>query len=168
MNRPEPEYWSTEAVNENQPVVQISYADAEMFCRWADFELPTEEQWKRFALAGSSERYWWGKDDSLLSQVAWYKDNSGAHPHPVGVKKPNSWGVYDVLGNVWEWTSKYSTSVKPPGFEYMTVYRSRVRGGAYNTELKDLHTSEERDVADKRLNLGFRCIKIKSGNGFGT
>lgn len=159
-NHPEPDYWGKQPVDENQPVVQISYADAEMFCTWADLQLPTEEQWKYFALAGSSERYWWGKDDSLLPQVAWYKDNSQARTHPVGTRKPNTWGVYDVLGNVWEWTLKYPVVVNTPMDEVLTIYRARVRGGAYDTELKFLHISEEKNVADKCLNVGFRCIKI--------
>ena len=52
---PEPEYWNNTPVNDNQPVVQISYTDAEGFCKWAGLELPTEDQWKYFALAGSGE-----------------------------------------------------------------------------------------------------------------
>lgn len=164
MGHPEPEYWGQQSVYEDHPVVQISYADAEMFCKWAGFELPTENQWKYFVLAGSSERYWWGKDDSLLAQVAWYKENSEAQTHPVGAKRPNTWGIYDVLGNVWEWTLKYTTVVRTPRDEDITVNMSRVRGGAYNTELKDLHTSEEKGVEKKCLDVGFRCIKINSGN----
>jgi formylglycine-generating enzyme required for sulfatase activity len=96
--------------------------------------------------------------------VAWYKDNSEAHTHPVGTKKPNTWGIYDVLGNVWEWTLKYAAVVRTPLDEEITVNRARVRGGAYDTELKFLHTAEDKDVAEKYPNVGFRCIKIKSGS----
>jgi formylglycine-generating enzyme required for sulfatase activity len=160
---PEPEYWSKQSINENQPVVKISYVDVEKFCKWVGLELPTQEQWKYFACAGSSERYWWGSDDSLLSQVAWYKDNSEDHPHPVGTKRPNTWGIYDVFGNVWEWTLKYTTEVAPRYSDIeVTAYRAKVCGGAYNTELKHLHTSEERLLNDMSLDIGFRCIRIES------
>lgn len=160
---PEPEYWSKQSIDENQPVVKISYVDAEKFCKWAGLELPTEGQWRYFASAGSSERYWWGRDDSLLSQVAWYKDNSEGHLHPVGTKKQNTWGIYDVFGNVWEWTLKYTTVValRYPDVE-VTAYRAKVCGGAYNSELKDLHTSEDRLLDDRSLDIGFRCIRIES------
>ena len=158
----EPEYWSKQSVDEDQPVVQVSYIDAKMFCEWTDLELPTEEQWRYYVRAGSSERYWWGKDDSLIPQAAWYKGNSDARPHPVGTKRPNTWGIYDVLGNVWEWTLKYTTYVTAPyGDKEATVQRAKVCGGAYNTELRDLDSSEEKPLEDKNLNIGFRCIKVQ-------
>ena len=67
------------------------------------FRLPTVSEWGLFAKAGTQNQ-WAGTDvKSELKQYAWYNDNSGMEPHPVGEKLPNEWGLYDMTGNVSEW-----------------------------------------------------------------
>jgi formylglycine-generating enzyme required for sulfatase activity len=96
---------------ENHPVVGISWDDAQQFCRWLTereqsagrlpaghvYTLPTEAQWEYACRAGNPA------DPENPADYAWYRDTSGGTTHPVGTKKPNAWGLYDMQGNAWEW-----------------------------------------------------------------
>ena len=95
--------------NPKNPVEQVSWQDAQAFCQklkeltGQDFRLPTEAEWEYACRAGTQTRYYFGDDESQLVDYAWYGDNSDDKTHPVGEKKPNAWGLYDMHGNVWEW-----------------------------------------------------------------
>jgi formylglycine-generating enzyme required for sulfatase activity len=110
--------------SDDLPVEQVSWNDAIAFCNKLSeregmkpyyrssagepsggdgFRLPTEAEWEYACRAGSSTRYSFGDDMALMDEYAWVNGNAGNKPHPVGQKRPNGFGLYDMHGNVWEW-----------------------------------------------------------------
>ena len=94
------------------PVERVSWDDCQQFFDKLNaksrpgggkFRLPTEAQWEYACRSGSTEKYCFGDDEAQLGEYAWYTKNAGGQTHPVGEKKPNAWGLYDMHGNVWEW-----------------------------------------------------------------
>ena len=94
---------------DRRPVIKVSWEDANAYCRWLteqtgrEYRLPTEAEWEYACRAGSTGDWCFGDDEAQLKDYAWYGENSGNETHPVGEKKPNAFGLYDVHGNVWEW-----------------------------------------------------------------
>lgn len=107
---------STIENRDNEPVVQISLVDAKAYAEWAGRELPSEKQWEYAAKAGSETLYVWGKDrapDGVEQANTWQgafpiqntQKDGFAYRAPVGCFEPNAYGLYDMIGNVWEWTA---------------------------------------------------------------
>jgi len=94
------------------PVEQVSWDDCQEFLgklnaktaeQGSKFVLPTGAEWEYACRGRSTTRFSFGDAARSLGEYAWYKDNSEQKTHPVGNKKPNAWGLYDMHGNVWEW-----------------------------------------------------------------
>jgi formylglycine-generating enzyme required for sulfatase activity len=88
-------------LEQEQPVIYVTPADAIAYCEWTGARQPADEEWEYAARAGAVTRHYWG--DSIDGRYLRYRANSGGRPHAVGRKRPNAWGLYDVEGNVWEW-----------------------------------------------------------------
>ena len=92
-----------------RPVINVSWKDAKKYCKWrgkqdgCKYRLPTEAEWEYACRAGSTTTYFWGDD---ASEAPEYAVVSAKQTAPVGSKKPNAWGLYDMAGNVWEWTKE--------------------------------------------------------------
>jgi formylglycine-generating enzyme required for sulfatase activity len=106
--------WPTDpSLTGDYPASGVSWDDAQAFCRWMSWKtgktvaLPTHEQWEYACRAGSTTAYYFGDDESQLADYAWFLGNANGVPQPVGKKKPNAWGLYDMLGNVSEWCESY-------------------------------------------------------------
>lgn len=121
----------------DQPVTFVSWHDAVAFCEWLgrqenrQYHLPTEEEWEYACRGGIPLEEYTDDRKERLPDFAWCRDNAAGRPHPVAQKLANAWGLHDMLGNVWEWTSSMFLQdlLIDTGFVGQTV--AHIRGGAY-------------------------------------
>ncbi|MCB8819790.1 formylglycine-generating enzyme family protein [Microvirga rosea] len=167
--------WPSTLTDANCPVESVSWIDAIRFCNalsqarglqtsyavHADgtgatldpqsngYRLPTEAEWEYACRAGiSGPRY------AELDQIAWYRENSGGRTHGVGQKQPNAWGLYDMLGNVWEWCAD---QYDPEVYGSYRVFRG---GGWADPERGCLATNRRRSHPTFTIDdLGFRVAR---------
>lgn len=147
----------------DMPASEVSWAQAKAYCAATGGRLPTEAEWEYAARGGKSGPYY-----GVVSDIAWYAGNSGDVPHPVGKKKPNAYGLYDVLGNVREWVldryyKKYDVNDPATGERVEQPLASNAstvaRGGFWESEPAAIRVSHrsalETDSADP--SIGWRC-----------
>ncbi|CAI2719388.1 FGE-sulfatase domain-containing protein [Nitrospina watsonii] len=150
---------------ENRPADQVTWLEANAYCKQVDKRLPTEAEWEKAARAGTQTLYYWGDEHS--GDHAWFEDNSGEATHPVGQKTPNAFGLYDVSGNVWEWVTDWydktyyerSPPANPQGPE--TGTEKTLRGGSWYSGARHQMTATRfwSEPHIRNSNFGFRCAK---------
>lgn len=157
------------------PVENVSWYDAKNFAdklsakekvkEKVKYRLPTEAEWEYAARAGTTDKYYWG--NWMDGDYCWYDENSGNKTHPVGQKKPNEWGLYDMLGNVYEWCRDQcgkdyygkSPAADPTGPSFGD-FRA-LRGGSWCDESNLVRVSNRygRAPAYRYRSYGFRLVR---------
>ena len=157
------------------PVNNVSWLDAVSFCKALtiltksegrlpdkyEFRLPTEVEWEYSCRAGTLTDYYFGSQAHELSEHGWFRGNSQKRLHPVGLKKPNPWGLYDMYGNVREWVGNSFVNTLLNNTEQDEFRISR--GGAYMKSAIECQSSSRstNSLNHRFRNLGFRPVLAK-------
>jgi formylglycine-generating enzyme required for sulfatase activity len=138
------------------PAISMTQHACNIYCEWLSaktghfYRLPTEAEWEYACRAGTTTAYFFGDDPAKLGDYAWYGDNSDLKYQKVGKKKPNPWGLYDIIGNVDEWTlDQYDTNyyqqftalVTEPWNKSTKPYPQVVRGGSWQDDADKLRSA---------------------------
>jgi formylglycine-generating enzyme required for sulfatase activity len=160
----------------DNPVKNISWYEAVDFIKkfnkmedTVKYRLPSEAEWEYACRAGTTTRYSFGDDESKLGDYAWYNENADSEIHPVGMKNPNPWGIYDMHGNVLELCQdKWHENYDGAPFDG-SAWRNRdvtgashvMRGGGCNNQSSSCRSSSRGKIPPlgRNSNLGFRVVR---------
>nr|WP_245752986.1 SUMF1/EgtB/PvdO family nonheme iron enzyme [Algoriphagus hitonicola] len=147
---------------EGKPAIGMTQYGAIQFCHWLYlktgifYRLPTEAEWEYAAKAGTQSTYFFGDDPELLAEYAWTAENSEESTQKIGQKKPNPWGLYDIYGNVMEWTSDQydpdfyqKSSNENPKNPALELYPRVIRGGSFKHSAEEI-SSTKRYISDPK------------------
>ncbi len=165
----------SETIGDNYPVTNVSWYDALEFVKKLSektgrtYRLPTNEEREYVCRAGTKTDYYFGNDSLLIGEYEWHKGNSDGKLHPVGLKKPNPWGLYDIAGNVCEWTAAYWDPEpfyrKYPNDERKFIDFRIVRSSSYlHGRAAHFRSDYEHSYPEKnkRNYTGFRVVREKN------
>jgi formylglycine-generating enzyme required for sulfatase activity len=131
------------------------------------YRLPTEAEWEHACRAGSAVGYSFGEPAELLDKYGWFYGNSLGRTHPCGGLKPNDLGLFDMHGNVWQWTQGFynykSVDKEDDGGELVAGASSRVtRGGSWHDDAGFWRSADRRRYTpgDRSISLGFRLARV--------
>lgn len=159
------------------PVENVSWQNAVRFCEQISaldrekeagnaYHLPTEAEWEHACRAGSTSLYHFGDDASKLSEFSWHKENSEDKTHPVGKKRPNDWGFYDMHGNVREWVRE--TVYRFGRYEHgRTIGNDVLAPFTYKPNNRVLYRSGSWSADHRRMRSSFRMMSSTGSRGFG-
>ena len=164
------------STGDDNPVDKVSWSDVQNFIDKLNeregtgkYRLPSEAEWEYACRAGTNGRFYFGDDDTELTGHAWYEVDGSTGSYPVGQKKPNPWGLYDMLGNLWEWTQdRYHDSYEgapADGSAWEDIDSDKdirvLRGGAWSTRMEGCRCASRyyypRDGRRSRRS-GFRLV----------
>jgi formylglycine-generating enzyme required for sulfatase activity len=146
------------------PVVCVTWSQAQQYCAFKGGRLPTEAEWEYAAVAGTKNVFAWGNQKPDRSRCA---QSSNSKPDLCKSHPANAWGLYDMTGNVWEWTGDYYTKdyysvSEPKNPRGSPVGRFRViRGGGWYSTVEKLRVRNRQWFAPEvgEVSVGFRCVK---------
>jgi formylglycine-generating enzyme required for sulfatase activity len=154
---------------DNCPVENVSWNDAKEFIRKLNirtgkqYRLPSEQEWAYACQAGMNSQYC-GSDD--IDRVAWYQNNAENETHPVSTKRANSWGIYDMSGNVWEWVEdswhEDFSGAPTDGSAWISDSTNRViRGGSWFSDWQSVQAAKRFGFSQsgRSNNIGFRIVR---------
>ena len=158
--------------NPKNPVEMVTWDNAQEFCQKLSektgkkYRLPSEAEWEYACRAGTQTRYYFGDNEEQLEEYAWYYGNSDSTTHPVGQKKPNNWGLYDMSGNVWEWCEdgwhkNYQNSPTDGSSwndNHSQTKRRVLRGGSWLSYPWACRSAFRNNSDDRYNNNGFRVV----------
>ena len=160
---------------EGLPVENVSWNDVQGYIKWLNenngthkYRLPSEAEWEYAARAGTTTRFPFGDDESVLENYAWYSRNSDSRTHSGGMKRPNKWGIYDMIGNVWEWVqdeihmSYKGAPTDGRAWENENSKSRVVRGGSWNFPAEDCRSASRSYDSQSSHHgyLGFRLVRL--------
>ncbi|MFA6435493.1 MAG: SUMF1/EgtB/PvdO family nonheme iron enzyme [Elusimicrobiales bacterium] len=145
------------------PIVGVTAKDARAYCAAKNKRLPTEAEWEAAARGGTDSIFSFGDDPAATAEYAWYEADSGGEPHLAGRKKPNGAGIYDMHGNVWEWTAdlydkeyyRESPRLNPAG--PVSGSDNVIRGGSWAFDADSLRSANRAGSDKSNDDIGLRC-----------